>query len=352
MAQETTDKFDADANEVEFDFEAARAELGEDLFGVTPEEGSPEEVEEVKEKTGKTGESADEAGKAEATPDSPEDPPAEGAEPPSDKVEESSGPTPAPDTWSKTAKEYWDGLPPPVQAEILKREKDVFQGIEQYRADAQLGGILKQIVTPHTQFFQRSGENPVQLLNNLAQAHVILSSAAPDRRRQLMLEVAKSYGVDLLSEPAYVDPTVANLQNELHSVKSQMQSRAEAEAAAERQRAKAELDAFIADPANVYVNDVLGEMGRLLEGRIASSLKDAYEQACRLNPVVHAKELTRLREEEANRLKKEAEAKVTAARQAASAHVRTKAKPASSATPVGTMDDTLQETLTSIRSRS
>jgi len=340
----TKDKFDADKNEMSFDFEAAQSELGEDLFGVEVEEKVEVEA---------TANVPEEAEEKEAAPvETPEAPPVEET-PEAEKSEpEAAETSAAPETWRKEAKEEWGNLPATVQAEILKREQDMFRGIESYRASAALGNNVKQIIQPHLHFFERSRENPLQLLSNLTQAHVILSTAPPARRRELFFEVAKSYGVDLQSEPAFIDPQVANLQNELYAVKSQMQSREAAEQATAREQLKSQLDTFIADPKNVHVNEVLGDMAKLLQGGVASSLEDAYKKACQLSPAVQAKELARQRGAEAQKQKETAEARAAAARQATSANVRTKSKPASAATPVGTMDDTLQETLTTIRSRS
>lgn len=344
------DKFDVEANEIDFDIESAREELSEGLFSGAVNYEVPEgEKPQAKPTEGE----ALEAPAEEASVESPEaKPESEGKV--DDTPEPSDEPTPsaAPDTWRKEAKAEWDKIPAAVREEILKREADMFRGIEGYRADAALGNNVKQIVQPHLQFFQKTGENPLQLLNNLTQAHIQLSTAPAPQRRALFLQVAKSYGVDLLSEPAYVDPTVASLQTELHAVKSQLQSRAQTEADAERSKLKSQLDAFIADPKNEFVQEVLPEMAQLLQGNVASSLEDAYEKACRLSPSVQAKQLTRQREVEAARQKEQADAKAAAAKQAASANVRTKSKPASAATPVGTMDDTLQETLAGIKARS
>ena len=350
-----TDTFNADTNELDFDLESAQDEVSEELFGSAPEgeettAGKDSAEAAKKEVPEKEVPEAAEGAKGKPEAEAATAPPADSATPPSDETSDDS--SSAPGTWRKEAKAEWDKLPATVREEILKREADMFRGIEGYRADAALGNTVKQIVQPHLAFFQRTGENPLQLLNNLTQAHIHLSSAPPAQRRELFLQVAKSYGVDLLSEPAYVDPAVASLQTELHTVKSQLQSRMQMEADAERSKLKSQLDAFIADPKNEHVNDVLEDMAKLLQGGVASSLEDAYQKACRLSPAVQAKELARQREVEAQKAKESAAEKAAAARQAASANVRTKSKPASAATPVGTMDDTLHETLAGIKARS
>lgn len=348
----TKDKYDADKNEVSFDFEAAQAELGQDLFGVevaTEVEAAPETPPEEVKAEPANAEPAAEAVKSDTPAETPA---AESQQEKEPTTATTATPSAAPETWRKEAKEEWDKLPATVQAEITKREQDMFRGIEGYRASATLGNNVKQFLEPHLHFFEQSRENPLQLLSNLTQAHVILSTAPPARRRELFLEVAKSYGVDILSEPAFVDPQVANLQNELYAVKSQMQSRVAAEQASAREQLRTQLDTFIADPKNTHVNEVLGDMAKLLQGGVASSLEDAYKKACQLSPTVQAKELARQQEAEVLKQRETAETRTAAARQATSANVRTKSKPASAATPVGTMDDTLQETLTAIRSRS
>lgn len=327
------DKFNSDNNEVEFDLKAASEQLGEELFGASLGEEPP-------------------APPVEEVPAEPSAPSAPSEEEPSEKDPLPPASTPPPDTWKKEAKEQWATLSPEIQTEVLRREQEIFQGLEQYKADASIGNYLKQIVAPHQEFFTNSGENPVKLLNDLTQAHVILSTADPARRRELFLTVAKSYGVDLLSESAYIDPQVQSLQKELQGVKSQLHSRAQQEATAERQKLQLEIQTFFNDPANTYVNEVADDMARLLRSGMATNPKDAYEQAVRLNPTVYAKELSRVREEEAQRIKAESESKLDKARKASAANVRSKVKSASAATPVGTMDDTLLEQLATIKARS
>ena len=71
-----------------------------------------------------------------------------------------------------------------------------------------------------------------------------------------------------------------------------------------------------------------------------------------LNPTTRAAELARVTAEKEAAAKKELEEKLKADSKALSVNVKTNAKRGSGTAPVGSMDDTLNETLTSIRSRA
>lgn len=250
-----------------------------------------------------------------------------------------------------------------MQQEVLKREEDMFKGIEGYKADATLGKNFSQVLAPYQQLFAQTRQDPAQLTSQLFAAHAQLSLGSPEQKLATVRQIADMYGVQLAAaapdgEEPYADPQVKALQQQLAAVQSQMSAQAQqqariaaAEDARVRETLSREIDTFAADPANQYFNDVANDIAQLLQSGVAKDLKDAYERAIWLNPVTRAKELDRQTAEKTAKAQDEARKKAESAAAATAANVRTKAKHASGTAPGGSIDDTLKQTLATIQSR-
>jgi hypothetical protein len=321
----------AEIDENAFDIEAASDSIGEDLFpseAAATEEGLEVEV-------------TPEPLAAEEGAAAPETDP--NAEPiPVDE---------APKTWRPEAAAAWKDLPPNAKAEILKREDDMFRGIEGYKQDAGIGKTLKGIMQPYDAIMKQAGINPFQQVKQLMDSHYVLATGAPAQKLEFMQKLAKDYGVDLGIEAPYIAPEVSNLQQELNAVKSQLNSYQTQNQQAARAKIDQEINTFSTDPKNIYFNEVSEDIARLLKSGVAENLSDAYQKAVRLNPVTYQKEQDRLLKEQqasanaAKRLKTQSINTSTAAR------VTSKSLPGSATAPLGSIEDTLNEAYAEIKSR-
>lgn len=258
----------------------------------------------------------------------------------------------APKTWRPEAAAKFASLPPEVQQEVLKREEDIFRGLEAYKADASIGKALKSVVQPYMQVFQAQGIDPLQQVSGLMRAHVALSTGTPEQKQQFFQHLAKEYGVELGMEPPYIDPQVAGLQKQLAELQSRLNSREQQEIAEARSKLQAEIDAFASDPAHQYFDEVANDIAGLLRSGAAKSLQEAYEKAVWANPITRAKEQARLTAEAEAKAKAEAAEKAKQARKAIGANVKSSAKVASGTAPLGSIDDTLSAALAAIKSRA
>lgn len=339
-----------------FDLDAAVSSLGEELFGDTTTETSDDDDADgavAASGSGAPSGAPDDGGGAapvvadEAAAEKPAD------DVPSSPTADSVAP---PKTWRAEASAMWSQLPPAVQQEVLKREADIFQGIEQYRDLAQTGRAFQQTLAPFQEHFRAAGMDPVATVGNLLNAHHVLARGTADQKLQLVRAIITDAGLsadDLLAEPPYIDPAVRDLRSELTSVKSQLQQREQRELETQRAALQVQVEKFFADPAHKYANEVATEMHNLIVSGQAPDLATAYDKAIWLNPVVRGKVLAeqqataRAAEEKAN-----AE-KAAAAKAAASANIRSTPKSGrTAATAPKSIDETLQETLAAIQSRS
>lgn len=278
-------------------------------------------------------------------------------EPTAAPVAAPAAPAGAPRTWKPEAAAEWDKVPPAVQAEIARREEDMFRGLEGYKQDAGLGKAFQSLMKPYEQFIQQTGDDVGQLMTDFMNAHTTFKLGTPEQKLGMLQQISKVYGLDLSglapadpdSQP-FVDPQVQRLQAELASVKStvseqqrQQQAVAQREQEAVRARYAQEIDAFAADTATNPDFDLLADdIARLLRAKEATGLRDAYDKAVWLNPVTRAKavESAAAAQAEAHR-KAQAEA-AAKAKAATSANVRTSAKNASGTAASESMDDTMK----------
>ena len=339
------------------DLAVAVESIGTDLFG---ESGAKKAESEASAEAGKT--AADGVKPADGAPDpaaaKPADPSAPAAKPTF---------TPTPEqahlfneqgelrTWRKEAAAHFATLPPEVQQEILKREEDIFRGIEGYKADAAVGRDFQEVLAPYMPAFKQYNVDPKAQVGELLRYQFGFAFGTPEEKVALLQQIARDYQIDFAAAAAsapYIDPQVASLQRQLQDVQSRMKA-ADAAAAESRKAAlAAEIAAFTSDPKNLYVAELVDDMARLLRSGAETSLEGAYKAAMWINPTVRAKELARQQAESEAAAKAEADAKAAAARKATSTNVRSTAKGGSAAAPLGSMDDTLEATLAAIRGRA
>ena len=345
MGIEDLDNNGAGAAGGDFDLAGAGDTISADLFGTSGGGDNGDNADDVSlDDDGGT-----DVGTAAATPPAAGTPQAkegEGATPPTASTLQ------PPKTWRPEAAAKFATLPPEVQQEILKREEDIFKGLESYKADASIGKALKGIVQPYMQVFQAQGIDPLQQVSGLMRAHVALSTGTPEQKQQFFQHLAKEYGVELGMEAPYIDPQVAGLQKQLAELQSRLNGREQQEIAEARSKLQAEIDAFASDPAHQYFDEVANDIAGLLRSGAAKDLKDAYDKAIWANPITRAKEQARLTAEAEAKAKAEAAERAKQARKATGANVKSSAKAASGTAPLGSIDDTLNAALANIKSRA
>ena len=331
------------AGEGGLDLSAAGDSISADLFGTSGGDDNGGDADDVNlDDNGGT-----DAGTAAATPPAAGTPSAkEGASAPAASTLQ------PPKTWRPEAAAKFAALPPEVQQEVLKREEDIFKGLESYKADASIGKALKGVVQPYLQVFQSQGIDPMQQVSGLMRAHVALATGTPEQKQQFFQHLAKEYGVDLDTEAPYVDPQVAGLQKQLSDLQSRLNGREQHEANEARSKLQAEIDSFASDPAHQYFDEAANDMAGLLRSGAAKDLKDAYDKAIWANPITRAKEQARLTADAEAKAKAEAAERAKQARKATGANVKSSAKAASGTAPLGSIDDTLNAALAAIKSRA
>ena len=339
----------------DFDASAAIAEISADLFGQGGESG---------EDGAKLADAGAEVAPplAESTETAPLQQPAESSEeakPPEENASQVQA-TGAPKTWSKEALAEWATLPPRAQQEILKREDDFLKGITMYKDKAEIGSRYEQVVDPYRPILAAESIDPVQMFQSFAANHYILSRGTEAQKLELAANMIAGYQIDFnklisfvgdrITEPS--DPRVTALEQEIAALKQGQTSRQQQETAQIQQRLSSEIETFAADPANQYFSELVDDIAKLFEAGQATDLKEAYDKAVYMNPTTRQKEIERLTAEKSNSTTAAQQARMTKIAKSTAADLSIDPRARSGTVPIGSLDDTLQETLARIQGRA
>ena len=232
---------------------------------------------------------------------------------------------------------------------FMRRSEEMHKGLEQYRDKAQFGDQMGQAIQPFMATIQSLGVHPAVAVQKLMSADHSLRYGTPQQKQQMILQIARDYGVDLneaqqyQAEQPYIDPQVQQLQGQLSQMQQWIMQQTQAREQQERAALNSEIAAFAQDPSNAYFNDVKNEMAGLLQSGLASTLKEAYDKAIYANPNIRAQVLAQQQARADEARKAEASHKAQAAKKAASVNVPRKGV-FSAQKPIGSMDDTIRET--------
>lgn len=282
------------------------------------------------------------------------------------------GPTPPrftkdtpPTTWKPEVAAQWATLPEGVREEIARRESDMFKGLEQYKGEATLAKDFRTALAPAWENLKGAGMHPAQYVQNLSTAHLTLASQSLPMAEKVAFvsRMLQSYGIDLkaVGAPAgapaddgttYVDPAVKALQDQVTKLQNDRHAEESAKAEASRAERAREVEAFATDPAHPYFDEVAEDIALLIRGSGGKMpLAEAYEKAVRANPATYAKEAARIQSEAAEKARKEAEAEAERRLKARGGRVRTSGHQGGGTADQGSMEDTMAETLRSIKKR-
>lgn len=257
----------------------------------------------------------------------------------------------APSSWAKEQHEHWAKMPREAQDYVELREKQMLEGLGQYKADATYGKQIRDVLAPHSQLLAAQGIDAPRAVQTLLSTHAKLSTASPADKLATILDIAKHYGVQLTpGEQAPANPELQYVKEKLTSLESALTAREQAELTQARSRVASEVEAFSSDPANPYFDEVAEDIVAMIN--IGMPLKDAYEKAVWANPVTRQKELARLQTEADAKTRETAKKEAEAARKAAGVNVRSRDTRRAPTEPLGTMEDTMKSTLTAIRERA
>lgn len=223
-----------------------------------------------------------------------------------------------PPGWSIKSKAAWDQLPPHIRADIVKREEEVnngfvklrdYKGLEPFANMArQSGTTLEDAVRNYVgmeQLLRRDfKQGVIAIAQNMGVAPQQLQqifggpapAAQPHQNGHANGATDQNLSQDDLNDPyvkAIIENALRPVTQELNTLKTTFQSRAEADQQREQTAAQKIVDEFRASDQYRYFSDVEGTINDLIQkgmiefsGDYRTDLATAYDMACQLNPEV------------------------------------------------------------------
>ena len=249
---------------------------------------------------------------------------------------------------SAATKAVFATLPEPIQKDLARLQGEFDNAKATWDQKAERFNRLDSILSPRQQRFQLSGIDEVQAVQALFAAQDLLDRSPVEGLQYL----ARSYGVNLNAlagqpqmqgqEPP-MHPVIQQMAQEVNSLKSALAQQQATAAQSAQTQYQSEIQAFQSDPANLYFENVRGDMANLIRTGQAQGLKDAYEKATWASPEIRPLLLKAQVEAHAAQAQAEARAKVEAARRASGSVI---GSPTPGASPVnGAPSATLRDEL-------
>jgi hypothetical protein len=260
-----------------------------------------------------------------------------------------------PKSWAADKHDLWKQLPRPAQEYYNTREQQFLTGLEQYKGDAGFAKQMKEIVSPYLPMLRAQGVTEHQAVQYLMNANYRLTQGTLEERQAAYRDIGKELGIVAGGEAGHngeqqaVDPVVKQLQNQLGQIQTVLSAEQRARHEQARTKADADVQAFAADKTNLYFDEVSKDMVGFINQGL--DMKEAYDKAVWANPVTRAKEIARIKTDDA--AKAPDPQKVEAARRAASVNTRGTESQRTPTEAKGKFlsDESMKEDLRKIRAR-
>lgn len=266
-----------------------------------------------------------------------------------------------PKSWKPEMTDAWSKLDPAVQAYIEQRETEMDVGVKPLKDEAAYAKAIRDTLAPYKAMLDAQGhvDHP-GIVRGLLGAHYALSHGTVEERIGFLGKIAKQYGLDAkvvaeaftkgVDEKPFTDPQVEKLAKQFDDLSGKFTTEQQTRTRELAARTQSAVAAFAADPKHLYFNEVSDQIVVLL-GDPKETLESAYDKAVWANPVTRAKEQARLKAETEAATRKAAEEEAEKARKAKGTHVRGRETEKAPQDLLGSMEDTMRETLKDIRSR-
>lgn len=215
----------------------------------------------------------------------------------------------APASWKPDMREKWASLPPEVQAEVVRREREVATALQQAAPARQEAEAWQKTLQPHAGMLQAFGADPRQTVGQLLQAQAVLHYGSPQQKAGLIARLVTGYNVtvdDLAAalngashetakppQQQFRDPRFDQFMTTLQQQKAAREAQLD-------QDLKAQWDSFASE--NEHAEALKPLIGAILGSGKADSLESAYDMALHAHPefrkVVSRREAARLATEQ------------------------------------------------------
>lgn len=206
------------------------------------------------------------------------------------------------------------GLDPDVQAGFVALEESVQKAKAEWGPKGQRLNRFDEIIGPHADRWRMAGLDEFSGIQSLIAAQSVLDQDPVRGLREIArsynlsaAHIAQAFGLTQTSAPTpgqegqptptaapdferVLQPILAPMVQQVQTLQQQLNQSRQADEAAKIAQAQREIDAFTADPANMYFDNVADAVGAIIaQDRQAGgsmSLKEAYERAIWADPTI------------------------------------------------------------------
>lgn len=211
-------------------------------------------------------------------------------------------PTKAPQSWKASTREHWSKLPPEVQQEVARRERETAVALQETAPIKKFHQDFQQTIAPYAQMMRAEGMDPMKAVGETLQVANAFRTAPPHHVATIFATLVKQFGTGRFG-PQFIDTLAEALdgkqpqgQGQPHQavdpaqIAAQVRQQLMQDMAAQReqamtQRSAREVEDFGAN--REFFEDVREDMADLLAGAarrgVAMTIEDAYNRALKLN---------------------------------------------------------------------
>jgi hypothetical protein len=241
----------------------------------------------------------------------------------------------APVSWKPEIREKWTGLPPEVQAEVIRREREIQSSLQNTASMRQFAEAFASTIAPYRHIIALEGDDPLKTFSDYMRTATMLRTGSPMEKASSIASAIMQFGVDINMLDQVLQQKVSGqggpipqLQQSQQSMQDPrvdeilgfLRSQHEAQSRVLQTEADEELYTFANDPKHEFLEDVRHDMADLLQFAAARgrklSLEDAYKQAVSMNP-----ELSKIVQQRAAAAQVASQAEALAAKRAAASTV-------------------------------
>jgi hypothetical protein len=207
----------------------------------------------------------------------------------------------APASWTPKAREHWKTLPAEIKQEVVRREQEITQGLQQASGHKRLAEEYWNTVRPYENLIRAQNSTPAQAITNMMNTASRLMLGTQADKARTVAEIIKNYEVDVETLDSVLVGTElpsgknadleALLNKKLAPVQQFMQT-IEQQRAGGVEKTYDEVNSFGADPKNEFYEDVRFDMADIIDSYSVRgkqiTLQEAYDRACKINPEVSA----------------------------------------------------------------
>lgn len=199
-----------------------------------------------------------------------------------------------PQSWKPAAREKWASLPPDIQAEVSRREKETATALAQRAEAVKFQQAVNQALTPYNHIIAADGGDPFRTVGALFQERAILRHGSMSDKAGLVARLVRDHGVDIDAlaaaidgqpaptqqpQPQFQDPRFDKFLSDLQAVQAQQWETT-------RAKARADVEAFA--ETHEFLDDVRDDMYTYMAVQdrrgVDCTLEQAYNWAVKLNP--------------------------------------------------------------------